>query len=198
MWTAARTIEGGWRFCGPELLGLVPNDSGQVPLAFATFIDYQFSALMVQDVLLPLKESVLKRLHDLTHTNSSGSWFALFIVNFILLHTYSLLLKQQRTWAQRRKAEVRPRPHRFPFWRLFWADPLRQVRYTMMPLVRGAHHGAKTLLAHFHLICKGQKPFEIDWNGDRLARTTQRMAKVSIAEAEWLHTMTQLVRQKGE
>ena len=31
-----------------------------------------------------------------------------------------------------------------------------------MSLIRGIHSGAKTLLAHFHYVCKGRKPFDPD------------------------------------
>ena len=35
-----------------------------------------------------------------------------------------------------------------------------------MPLIRGYHSGAKTILAHYHSVCKGQLPFAdgFDWN----------------------------------
>jgi hypothetical protein len=32
------------------------------------------------------------------------------------------------------------------------------------PLLEGFHTGAKTLLAFFHYICRGSRPFELDWN----------------------------------
>ncbi len=68
----------------------------------------------------------------------------------------------------------------------------------MMPLIRDVHRSAKTLLAHFHFICKGQKPFGFDWAGDISLRAIQRMANVSTEEAEFLDTITKLVKQKGK
>jgi hypothetical protein len=96
LWTAARTIEGGWKFTGPQTLGIQPKVGESVRLPDAAFIDYQFSAIVAQDVLLPLRYKVLKRLHELTHSNTSTNWFVLFLANFILLHTYSLLITQQQ------------------------------------------------------------------------------------------------------
>ena len=44
-----------------------------------------------------------------------------------------------------------------------------------MPLVRASHSGAKTILAHFHYCCKGQKPFRqgFDWKSPQIHRAMQ-------------------------
>jgi hypothetical protein len=77
-----------------------------VKLTEAPFIDYQFSAIMVQDVLLPLRQKVLKSIHELTHAHASENWFVLFLANYILLHSYGLLMRQQREFARSRNAPV--------------------------------------------------------------------------------------------
>ena len=105
-WTAARTIEGGWRLEGPEFLGLVPDENGQVPLRKAPYIDYQFSSVMVQHVLLPLRDSVLKQLNNLIHYKAADHWFVIFLSTFILLNTCTLLLQQQRDFTRRRGTGV--------------------------------------------------------------------------------------------
>ncbi|KAI0407888.1 hypothetical protein F4802DRAFT_491677 [Xylaria palmicola] len=175
LWTAARIIEGGWQFTGPQTLGIRPKAGESARLTDAAFIDYQFSAIVAQDVLLPLRYKVLKRLHELTHSNTSANWIVLFLANFILLHTYGLLMKQQRAFSQRRNA---------------------LLRYTLMPLIRGIHLGAKALLAHFHHICKGQKPFEIDWGQQPLSKAAQRMAKLSHDEVDFITSLSQLAKAK--
>jgi hypothetical protein len=114
LWTAARTIEGGWQFCGSETLGLSPDRDGVIPLLSAPLIDYQFSGLMVQQVLLPLRKKVLKKLYDLTHASAAitaNNWFVLVLVNFVLLHTYGLLMNQQRRFARDHNANVCLIPH---------------------------------------------------------------------------------------
>ncbi|KAI0105462.1 hypothetical protein GGR51DRAFT_560308 [Nemania sp. FL0031] len=175
LWAAARTIEGGWHFIGPQTLGIKPKTGESVRLPDAEFIDYQFSAIVAQDVLLPLRHKVLKRLHALTHSSTSANWFVLFLANFILLHTYSLLIKQQRAISRRCNSPL---------------------RYTLMPLIRAIHLGAKALLAHFHYICKGQKPFEIDWGKEPLSKAAQRMAKLSHAEVDFMISLSRLVKVK--
>ncbi|KAH6898261.1 hypothetical protein B0T10DRAFT_555592 [Thelonectria olida] len=175
LWTACRTIEGGWEFCGPESLDLAPRD-GCIRLVDAPFIDYQFSAIMVQDILIPLRWQVLKQMKVLIHENKPHNWFAIFLASFILLHTYALLVKQQGAFARSRKATV---------------------KYTMMSLIKEIHMGAQALLTHFHHICKGQKPFEIDWDQDADSKLTQRMAKLSNDEVELMKRIAPVVKERA-
>lgn len=44
-----------------------------------------------------------------------------------------------------------------------------------MPLVRATHSGAKTILAHFHYGCKGQRPFreDFDWKAPQVRKMAQ-------------------------
>jgi hypothetical protein len=83
---------------------------------------------------------------------------------------------------------------------MFGADTelLFEVRYTLMPLVRGIHVGAKALLAHFHFICKGQKPLELDWGAYNSSSIIRRMAKVSPEEANFLNHLAQINRRQGK
>jgi hypothetical protein len=85
---------------------LPPNSEGAANLTSAAFIDYQFSALMVEKVLLPLRSRVLRRLEELTLSKTSENWFVIFLATFILLHTYGLLVAQQRQFAKIRNAKV--------------------------------------------------------------------------------------------
>jgi len=85
---------------------LPPNREGAATLTSAAFIDYQFSALMVERVLLPLRSRVLRKLEELTLSKTSENWFVIFLATFILLHTYGLLVAQQRQFARMRNAKV--------------------------------------------------------------------------------------------
>jgi hypothetical protein len=44
-----------------------------------------------------------------------------------------------------------------------------------MHIIRGIHSSAKTILAHFHYCCKGQRPFSSDanWNSAEMKRMAQ-------------------------
>jgi hypothetical protein len=68
----------------------------------------------------------------------------------------------------------------------------------MMSLIREIHMGAQALLTHFHHVCKGQKPFEINWDQDADSKPTQRMAKLSDDEVELMKRITPVVRERGK
>jgi len=53
-----------------------------------------------------------------------------------------------------------------------------------MPLVRETNSGAKTILAHFHYCCNGQKPFaaSFDWTSPKLGR----MAHLDSEQTEFM------------
>lgn len=67
-----------------------------------------------------------------------------------------------------------------------------------MSLVRGIHAGSKTLLAHFHFISKGQKPFDIDWGSGQVPIAVIRMAKVNEVQAKFLGFLVSHIRQKRQ
>jgi len=67
-----------------------------------------------------------------------------------------------------------------------------------MPLVRGIHAGSKTLLSHFHFICKGQKPFDIDWGSGQVPISIFRMAKVTEVQAKFLGSLVSHIREKRQ
>jgi hypothetical protein len=67
-----------------------------------------------------------------------------------------------------------------------------------MSLVRGIHAGSKTLLAHFHFICKGQKPFDIDWDLGQVPIAVFRMAKLTEVQATFLGSLVSHIRQKRQ
>ena len=67
-----------------------------------------------------------------------------------------------------------------------------KVRYADMNRVRAMHSGAKTLLAHFHYVCKGNFPFRQDF--DWTLATNQRMAEL---DPEQLRFVQGLVDELG-
>jgi hypothetical protein len=63
-----------------------------------------------------------------------------------------------------------------------------------MNLVRGALSGSKTLLAHFHYVCKGNFPFQsnFDWE----AKNHKRMAQLDANQLEFVQEYAKQVQQK--
>lgn len=95
-------IEGDWYFQGEEDLGLPPEKV----LYDAPFIDYQFSGIIKDRILLPLQKKVLKRLDDMVYKDHKNCWLSIFVGTFVLLNTYGLLIKQQRDFARSINAPV--------------------------------------------------------------------------------------------
>ena len=96
LWTAARTIEGDWYFHGKERLGL----SSDKCMYDAPFIDYQFSGIIKDEICLPAQERVLSQLQELVYKKHRHNWLSILVGTFVLLHTYRLLITQQRDFAQ--------------------------------------------------------------------------------------------------
>lgn len=104
-------IEGDWYFCGTNTFNVPPHD-GKSYLHHAPYLDYQFAGIVVDRILMPWRGHVLKYLSELSYANKKSNWFALLLANYVLQHTYGLLIRQQRALA----IEFRkPASHRFRF-----------------------------------------------------------------------------------
>ncbi|KAL9110183.1 MAG: hypothetical protein Q9227_005243 [Pyrenula ochraceoflavens] len=175
LWVVCRFIESRWRCCG---LDMVNADSQQDPfydwVTPPPYVDYQLASVIIQRVLGPLRRSVLQRLQDLFLENKSSNWYSIFLVSFILLHNYELQILFQRQFAARRQA---------------------RERYLDMPLVRATHSGAKTILAHFHYCCKGQRPFrpDFDWKSAKI----RKMAQLDAEQCAFMERFHDQVQQKS-
>lgn len=98
-------IEGDWTMKGTETLELGPNSV----IYDAPFIDYQFSGIIKDRILLPLQKTILKKLNDMIYKDHKKNWLSIFVGTFILLNTYGLLIKQQREFSQSIGATVGPK-----------------------------------------------------------------------------------------
>ena len=64
-----------------------------------------------------------------------------------------------------------------------------------MSLIRGIHSGAKTILAHFHSVCKGQLPFAEDFNWD--SPSSRRMAALDTEQMGIIRRLREVIRSQG-
>jgi len=108
-WTAARFIEGGWRCEGPEKLDADklpdPLNSPQV-VAPPPYVDFQLAAVIMERVLKPLQERILKALDKLMLTGRARNWFHIFLVIFVLLQGYELAFEHEVAWTRKRQYPV--------------------------------------------------------------------------------------------
>ncbi|KAI2625592.1 hypothetical protein GGR54DRAFT_653979 [Hypoxylon sp. NC1633] len=175
LWVAARFLEGGWRCAGEDMLGadkMSPSWRSKDNIALPPYIDFQFASIITEKILGPLSRDVLKSLEKLVLKNQAKNWFTIFLVVFILMHSYELILQHEVAFTTRRK---------YP------------LKYYDMKLIRGYQSGAKTLLAHFHYVNKGNIPFQpqFDWNSP----INKHMADLSEDE---LRIVTQVSNEVSE
>jgi hypothetical protein len=117
-WTAARFIEGGWKACGPETLGVenLPPPIGRklgdsrLERRLHPHVSHQFTAIMVAKVLPELRKSLLAELEKNMSAKSddrSRSWFETTIAVFVLMHSTELTFKHEAEWAAKMDSRVR-------------------------------------------------------------------------------------------
>ncbi|RQM05074.1 hypothetical protein DH86_00003664, partial [Scytalidium sp. 3C] len=154
LWVGARMESQRERICGPEVLGMSPQDWDPDADNYGHFLippvlQAQIELLTTVYVLLPMKKAVLKELESLVKNNRTQSWFTIYLCMFIIMHSCALLTKAERVRAQRE-----PRMPNSP----------SEAQYYDPKLVGEFHRGAEILLGYFHYNNKGALPFELDWS----------------------------------
>lgn len=94
------------RICGPETLGMVPQNWDEKARNFGTYLippvmQAQIEIITTDRLLIPMKRKVLKALEQLIQRNQIGSWFTIYLSAFILLHNCTLLTRAEIARAAR-------------------------------------------------------------------------------------------------
>lgn len=108
-WTAARFLEGGWRSCGEDKFGaekISPPWRPKDEIALPPYIDYQFASILMEKVLAPVSERVLKRLDTLIKKRQPSDWYSIFLSIFILMHSFELIMAHEVQFTKRRNYPV--------------------------------------------------------------------------------------------
>ena len=112
-WTAARMIEGDWHIEGEVNFGLPPDSTGKVDLTDAKMLDWQFSGIVKDYILMVRSKRVLEKLQKLlagckgnAGCKANESWLPTFLCTYVLLNTYTLLIRQQQSFAKEMGARV--------------------------------------------------------------------------------------------
>jgi len=71
-----------------------------------SYMDYQVASILIQRVLMPLREKVLQEYQSMVLDHRPENWFATFLVSFILLHNCELQVQFQLLFAEKRKSVV--------------------------------------------------------------------------------------------
>lgn len=191
-----RFLESKWRCWGDDVIARAnPRDPFHDWASLPPYLDYQIASLFIHRILSPLRESVLNELQGLMNRHRPQDWFVTFLTSFVLLQNYELQMQFQAQFAARRQSTVSPAPSR---WRRrdLPAHAHRQLRFLDMGLVNGTNSGAKTILAHYHYCCKGQKPFDESFNW--ALPKTRKMAKLDAEQSAFMLQCRSFVLGKGK
>ena len=179
-----RFIESRWECWGDEaIVAANPKDPFYDRQSPPPYLDYQVASIIIERILMPLRADVLRELQTMVNQHRREDWFVTFLTCYILLHNYELQMDFQFQFAARRKAAVSNRGSTGALVLGRWLTD-NKVQYMDMPLVRATNSGAKTILAHFHYCCKGQRPFgrDVDWESPKV----QRMARLDPEQSAFM------------
>ncbi|KAL2185634.1 hypothetical protein L209DRAFT_766348 [Thermothelomyces heterothallicus CBS 203.75] len=113
LWVACRFIESRWRcwsetgWADDEIEAMNPKDPFYQDLdSPPPYVDYQWTSIVIQRILTPLRKDVLRILQSTLNNHDSKDWFVTFLTCFILLQNYEMQMLFQRQFAQRRRAPL--------------------------------------------------------------------------------------------
>lgn len=106
LWVASRMESKQERICSFETLGMTPQDwdseaSNYGNICVPPVMQAQIEIITTCHVLLPMKKAVLKGLNALVIANEPQSWFTIYLVMFVLLHSCALLTQAENARAKR-------------------------------------------------------------------------------------------------
>jgi hypothetical protein len=112
LWFAIRHTTASEYLCGPETLGMTPEQKdrsyplfGKIPIA--PVMGAQLELIMTLDILRPLRRQVLNQLQKMMAANKRKSWFTIYLSCFILLHSCSLATAWHYKYSRRNGVKVR-------------------------------------------------------------------------------------------
>jgi hypothetical protein len=100
------------RICSSETLGMEAQDYGpSCPntgnILLPPVINAQMEIIVTVMILLPMKKAVLQGLQKLIEANRPGSWFAIYLCMFVLLHSCALLTAADNKRTKKFGTQVR-------------------------------------------------------------------------------------------
>jgi hypothetical protein len=144
LWIACRLTSYSEKIISEERLGMTFSDGPASPyrdrIPVPPIMVAQQECIVFSRFLQPLSLSVLSQLDRLVGRRKQGDWLSIYLTLFLLLHSCALLTERDAEYAGR----------------------LRLKEKFANPDAINAHHcGAITLLAHFHFVSGGVKPFRL-------------------------------------
>jgi hypothetical protein len=99
------------RISGEETLGMSSNlmdpsspMHGKIPIT--PVMGAQIDLILIRGILTPLRTMILDQLQKLVLTHKPQNWLCIYFVTFILLHNFSLIMKQDMAYARKHGLKV--------------------------------------------------------------------------------------------
>lgn len=178
LWTACRKVSNIEYLCGDDRLDGVPVSDpsspweGMVPMP--PIMIGQFEAIIYSTILRPLNKTVLDQLQAFFLAPKRKHWYTVYLALFVLLHSCSMLTRRNSEFA----AKIDwPLPYMNPF------------------SIKKLHFSAVILIAHFHYISRGERPFD---NAMEFTSTSLKENEgFTQQQLEFIKLTADLVRQRG-
>ncbi|KAK5702417.1 hypothetical protein LTR17_022344 [Elasticomyces elasticus] len=143
VWVACRKTSNPHRVYGDEKLGApTVKDPGSLfnnVVPMPVIMIAQMECIMYSRVLRPVSKRVLDTLQSLVLEQKPCYWYTIYLCCFVLLHSCAMQTKRDEETAHQYNLKER------------FANPFS---------IQAHHSGAQTILAHWHYINKGQRPFQ--------------------------------------
>ncbi|KAL2009024.1 hypothetical protein VTN00DRAFT_7218 [Thermoascus crustaceus] len=166
LWVAVRMGSRSDRITGEETLGTEPQLHDKEASTYGHILvppvlTAQIELISTATILRPLQQSVGKRLQRLVEANKPEFWLTIYLCNFVLLHSCSLLTRYQIQKAKKLGMKS---------------------RFLQDHLVEELHQGSKILLYYFHYRNKGSWPIAAGWT----SRADLSMAELNDEQLKFL------------
>ena len=111
LWVAIRMESQSERICGKETLGMEPQFFDEYCNTYGTnsispMMSAQIELITTTTILQPLKRSILQMLQRLIQANKFRNWFPIYLCLFILLHSCSILTRDENRAARKYGLQV--------------------------------------------------------------------------------------------
>jgi len=109
-WSATRMIERWWLICGTDTLGVPPMKHNIGPCRRNPFLDSipatpimdtQLDELAIKEVLIPLKNNLLRLLKTKILAKKKEYWYEIYLTSFIILHNSERVLDHVVDFSRR-------------------------------------------------------------------------------------------------
>ena len=149
--------------------------------------------VVIQCILVPLRATLLQQLQDMVEAHRPDQWFEVYLIVFVLLSSIEAAATHSKMFALRFGLPVSVLDDPYLQMVTLANTQALQRRYSNMAQMEGFFHGCKILLAHFHFVCNGSIPLQLDWTKPK----TIAFAKLDKEQIDFMQKTQSMIKEKG-